>query len=325
MYSIVIIGAGQIGSRHLQACARLALDAEVHVYDISENALAIAKKRYQEVENTTGGIKVKYYSRLNELPKDIDIAIIATDARQRYSVTKELLAQKNIRNIIFEKVVFQSKSQFHDIKDLLDELKVNAWVNCSRRMYSLYKSIKGILPENNSIYMSVVGGEWGLGCNSIHFIDLFAYLTSCNEFIIDSSNIDKRILSSKRPGYFEFSGSLLVNGAHDNKLQLFSMNKSSSIIHISVMTESMSVVIDERNGLMKLNRKDNDWKNEFTEFTTPFQSQLTHIAINQILSERSCELTEYESSMIHHLPLLESLNDFICKLTGELIAVCPIS
>lgn len=325
MYSIAIVGAGQIGSRHLQACAMLELAATIHVCDISENSLAVAKKRFEEVGNIAGEIKVKYHSAIDELPKDIDIAIIATDAKQRYAITKELLTKINLRSIIFEKVVFQSKSQFQEIKSLLDEAKIKAWVNCPRRMYPLYKSIRNTLHGENRIYMSVAGGEWGLGCNSIHFLDLFSYLTSSTELFIDTTRLDNNILTSKRSGYKEFSGSLFVSGANGSRLQLFSMSNSDLIVQISIMSESMAFIIDEKNGLMKWNRKDNGWKNDLTEFTTPFQSQLTDIAINQILNEGSCELTDYESSMMLHFLLIDSLNDFIFRKTGESLTVCPIS
>ena len=48
-YHILLIGAGQIGSRHLQALALSDINIEISVVDSSTASLAVAKDRYKQV------------------------------------------------------------------------------------------------------------------------------------------------------------------------------------------------------------------------------------------------------------------------------------
>ena len=48
MHQIAIIGAGQLGSRHLQGLAKLQLPCQVHVVDPSPKSLEVARQRFAE-------------------------------------------------------------------------------------------------------------------------------------------------------------------------------------------------------------------------------------------------------------------------------------
>ena len=50
MINCAIIGAGQIGSRHLQALAQLNSPARIELVDSDPKALAMSEKRFLEVE-----------------------------------------------------------------------------------------------------------------------------------------------------------------------------------------------------------------------------------------------------------------------------------
>jgi saccharopine dehydrogenase-like NADP-dependent oxidoreductase len=61
MMNIVIIGAGHLGSRHLQALAHLEEQAFVQVIDPSEDSRTIAEKRFKEAcQATAGNVKLAY-------------------------------------------------------------------------------------------------------------------------------------------------------------------------------------------------------------------------------------------------------------------------
>lgn len=45
MKNIAIIGAGQLGSRHLQALAQVNADVILHIVDPSEQSLEVSKQR----------------------------------------------------------------------------------------------------------------------------------------------------------------------------------------------------------------------------------------------------------------------------------------
>ena len=50
MYKIAVIGAGQLGSRHLQGLKLSKLKSDIWVVDNNPNSLQIAQQRYEEGE-----------------------------------------------------------------------------------------------------------------------------------------------------------------------------------------------------------------------------------------------------------------------------------
>ena len=91
---------------------------------------------------------------------------------------KNCLKKNKVKYIIFEKVLFQKVEEYHSVDMLLNRYKTRGWVNCHRRIYPTYQNLKELLFGEELVDMEVVGNGWGLACNSVHFIDLYAYLTS---------------------------------------------------------------------------------------------------------------------------------------------------
>ena len=50
MYNIAIIGAGQLGSRHLQGLKLAQLPMRIEIVDSSEKSLETARERYDQIE-----------------------------------------------------------------------------------------------------------------------------------------------------------------------------------------------------------------------------------------------------------------------------------
>ena len=141
MYNIAIIGAGQLGSRHLQGLAKSSKQYQLYVVDPDEKALSIAKQRYEEVLIPTNKNNVSYHQNISDLPEKSEVAIIATTANVRRGIIESLLDKCSIKYLILEKVVFQRSEDFKPIQNLLLEKGVKTWVNCSRRSFSLYKNL----------------------------------------------------------------------------------------------------------------------------------------------------------------------------------------
>ncbi len=64
MYKIALIGAGQIGSRHLQALALTKIPISVEVVGRSSQSLVKAKERFEQIQGTGLVKNVKYFRRL---------------------------------------------------------------------------------------------------------------------------------------------------------------------------------------------------------------------------------------------------------------------
>ena len=56
-----------------------------------------------------------------------------------------------------------------------------------------------------------------------------------------------------------------------------------------------------------------------------YQSDLTNLAVEQLIDSGECSLATYEESIFLHKAVLESFLDHINRLTGEETRRCPIT
>ena len=90
MQNILLVGAGQLGSRYLQGLSTVKLDLFITVVDPSDLSLNKAKKRWLEVGGDLSQHTIRW---CKVLPLDlllIDLAIIATSARGRADLVKKI-------------------------------------------------------------------------------------------------------------------------------------------------------------------------------------------------------------------------------------------
>ena len=325
MYKIALIGAGQIGSRHLQALALAKVPISVEVVSRSSQSLAKTKERFEQIQGTGLAKRVKYFQSIKYLSNAIDIAIIATNSDVRRKVIEELIQYKKTRFLLLEKVVFQSIQDFQEIIELLKINQVKAWVNCPRRMIAFYQEMKNHLECGEKIICDVQGGNWGMGCNSIHFIDLFSFLSGETDFRITSADLDKEILASKREGFLEFTGTLHGISENGSKFSLISHKEFNTPFVINVSNNTSRYTILESDGKTIQAHKSKGWKDEEVQFKVPYQSQLTHLAVNKILETEQCDLTPLELSFKLHKPLLKSFTQHLECVMKHSYERCPIT
>lgn len=319
---ILIIGAGSLGSRHLQSLASIPYKINIDIIDRFEKSLDNAKTIINDnFHPQTLGL-VNYYSDIMQIQGDTDLAIIATTADVRFEIVSQLLNHTRLSNLILEKVLFQKMDHYDRVSNLLNKNNINAYVNCPRRMYSFYKTIKEEFDPNKPVHLTVTGGNWGLGCNSIHFFDLWNYFNLSQILELNLSGIDNSIQKSKRDGFIEFSGRLQGYAANGSRIYLSADPEIVGPALIVLEQGSIKYIISE--GLKKLIRMDGSSSFQEISIEVPFQSQLTGIAVSQIFSENSCELTEYEESSDLHKKLIYEFIKILQK-NNPLMDSCPIT
>lgn len=121
MKKISIIGAGQLGSRHLQALMLIDFDVELEIVEPFKASRETAQQRAAEMP-ANGHIKsLSFLTKIDELSDELDLVIIATGADIRCQLTKDLLSQKQVKNLVLEKVLFQTINEYDVISDLLQQ------------------------------------------------------------------------------------------------------------------------------------------------------------------------------------------------------------
>lgn len=325
MYKIVLIGAGQIGSRHLQALANISIPCIVQVVEPSSEATTIAKERYYQVDGSNAISKLDFLNSIDELENQIDVAIIATNADVRKSVISELIEKRQVKNLIIEKVVFQSLQDFQEMEAKFKIQGIEAWVNCPQREYSLYKELNSITKNSQSFQYQMQGGDWGMGCNTIHYMDNVAYLTGQSDLSLDTSMLDKELVTTKREGFIEITGTISGRVGSFGKFSFTSVKNSNAPLVISISTEEVCAVIFETSAKACIAYKESNWNWQHIDFPILYQSQLTNMFVEDILKNGSCDLGTFDFSFRLHKPLIQSLTSFISNALGKTLTHCPIT
>lgn len=306
---IALIGAGELGSRHLQGLAKCDFPVHLQVVDPNKNSLLLSKKRFGEIFVNQNIKEINYFESLMELSNDIDLTIISTTSSVRLEVLKSLLKNKNVSSLILEKFLFQSVNDVNEAQNLIQRQKIQAYVNCPKRSYESFKMIKECLINSQKISYRVEGINWGLACNSIHFLDIMTYLTGSTNYTLDTNGLDKNISSSKRQGYIEFTGSLTAQFKSVGVLQLVSTKGDVVSFENEIESEKFKITLNEITGLLKIFDKISRSEKSFN-FKTPFQSEMTQKIAKDILFQNPVELPTFAESAELHIIFLQSLLKF---------------
>jgi predicted dehydrogenase len=321
--TVAIIGAGQIGSRHLQGLARSARAFDLVVIDPIAGALDTARQRYAEI---AGGREraVRYATSLDALGEHVDLAIVATLASRRASDVRALLDRCRVRYAVLEKVLVQRPEDLEVIAEGLEKAGTRAWVNCSRRLNDFYAGLRGRLDGGGALRMSVQGGAWDPGCNAIHFIDLYAFLTGAPITAVDTSGLDPRWYPSKREGFREIGGTLVLQFG-GGRLELHARTGSAAPTLLTLQGDAGQAAVWEKAGRAQLALASARWQLEEREARVAYQSELTHLVAEHLLEHGRCGLPTYAESAALHRPLLTALRAWSRDTLGEPLDAVPIT
>lgn len=323
LFNVVIIGAGQLGSRYLQGIVSSKLNIKIFVVDPSQNSLDICKKRINE-KNTSFDYKNYYELHSTKgLPEIIDLVIIATQSDIRFKVLKDLTEQSCIINfMILEKVLFQNINEYDLSSEIIKNRQIKCWVNCTRRAFPIYQKIKSCLnDEIPNLRFKVSGGEWGLMSNSIHFLDTISYITENSNIKITqiSKLIDPINSISKRKNVYESSGK--IEGiCGDSNFEFISKKSSDDDLVFSLESNSMKIIINETQGLAKFTKSKHSYKETFV---IPYLSQFSTNIVENILLTSECGLPYLENSIALHKPFIQELSLYFKRNFDQ--DFCPLT
>lgn len=317
MKNVAIIGAGQLGSRHLQGLKLSKYEMNIWVMDSNPESLEIAEQRYNQVQDINKK-DVHYIQNIDLLPDYLDLVIVATGSKPRALITKKLLDKSKVQNLILEKFLFPRLSDYDEIGELLLLKNCNCWVNCPRRMFEHYYEIKKIMVPGQTT-MNFEGQDWGLCCNTIHFLDIFMYLTNSKLYSVDISGLKPSIIQSKRNGYIELLGTVKFETDKEDELQLSSLETFDKDACVRILNGQNKIIIQESgDGVWTLN-------GEKHPFRALYQSQLTGTLADELFDTGTCRLTPYSQSAEYHKPFLSALIAFVNKIQGWDNDSCPIT
>lgn len=314
IFTLVIIGLGNIGLRYLEGAIKSDVALKVFCYD-KKNTIKKLKlsNKYSDYKDV-----IFFEDDIKNLPKYINILIIATTSNIRFNLSMKLILLKKISNLVLEKVVFQRVSHFHDFYKIINKKKINTYISMPRRYYPVYKFIKKQNLEK--FHIKIDSNQLGLGCNLIHFIDLFIFLSACHDFKL-INNLDKKIINAKRKNFIEFLGEIEIkNNNYLLNIKDYQNLDSPKKLLIKIKFKNKIVVIDEIRKTVKINGVR---IKELEKF--PYMSELWQSLPSEILVNKRCELSFYNDDYKHHIKMINFYNNHISDILQKKVYISKIT
>ncbi len=313
MKNLVLIGVGNLGKYHLQSMSDLMDEYDIYAIETNKDARLLLESKFPNVI---------FKEDMDGVPDNVLAAVIATSSDVRRKVFEDLTYERNISNILFEKILFQVREDYEYVGEVLRKKNINAFVNCIRREYEGYKRLKERI--TNILSIDISGGEWGIASSGIHMLDLVEYLTDDEIDYLEEGTLCPPIIDSKRKGFKEFFGSIEGKTKQGTDFCIRSIYGSNNSVVINIICDDERIIINEGANEIYFSSEESGWKMSSEVFKTQFQSQMTANILRKIINDGTCKLPSFNESARLHLLYIDLVNKFF-KKNGMEEEKCPIT
>ena len=324
-FKILLVGCGQLGSRHLQAVACLKEVREIHVVDPNPQSILLGKERLRTMSGVNRKITFEWHAELNKVAAGGDLCIVATQAKGRSELIQKIAERFIYKNFLIEKIVCPSIKEYQSLLLFQKQKKISIWVNCQTRTFDVHQYIKSCVNPSEPITFSAVGGNYGLACNGIHYADLFAFYTDADRIECSGSRIDPVLYPSKRgKDIWDLSGTLLGNSKNrsDFILSFSALDNDPDVVTIA--TPHRRFMIDHLRKFAYECRAGSKWKKLIMQGDY-FVSQTSQILARDILVKGKCALPTLKECFPAHEFILKTLQPHFNRLLGVNRDYCPVT
>ena len=323
----LLVGCGELGSRHLQALASMPMIREIEVVEPRPEGHSLGQKRLGEIPDRLESTEIRWLNSLEEASNGGDICILATQADVRGPLLHEIAGSKDYSSFLLEKVVTPSVPEYEELLTFSKDLDLSVWVNCKSRAQYSHKRAKKRLDPNEPIYLNVFGGNHGLVTNGVHIADLFCFYDGSDRVHFDESAIDPVLHPSKRGNdLFDLSGCLKGHSDNGSRLKMTMSADHLGPVFFSIASNGYRAAINDETKCLYESSAADGW--EWTRI--PYDenilvSHLTREFVTDIIMTGHCELpTLAECYPAHEFVLGELLGHFnrLLRTDGDR---CPVT
>lgn len=324
MSKILIVGCGDLGSRHLQAIGSLSGIKDVYIVDPKEESLDLGIKRLWQVVDPNPRTNFHWSYSITDVAKKGDLCIVATQAKGRCSLIKEIVNKYGYKKFLIEKIVSQSVAEYEDLMSFADEKKVSIWVNCKTRAYGIHQYIHRYLDKNDAIVFNSVGGNHGLACNGVHTADIFAFHDGAKEIIKTHECIIPKLFPTKR-GEFDLCGTLRGKSEKGSIFSLTFTKGNNAAELITIFSLKCRFIIDHFQGFF-YEANEPDWKWKYVVMDEDRRvSHMSKVFVREIIDNSTCILPTLQECYVAHKFILDSLLPHFNKLLDKDDDICPVT
>lgn len=325
---ILLVGCGELGSRHLQAVATLPEVDVIEVVDPRPEALATGRRRL-EGAGPKRPDTVRWLTSLDLATPGGDLCIVATMAGGRSQLLTEIATRLGFRRFLLEKIVAQSVAEYERMIALAESLGLAVWVNCKTRAYPFHLRVKQRLSLNPDapILLTVVGGNHGLVTNGVHAADLFAFFDDADLIEGAGSSVDPVLHPSKRgTELFELSGTLQGRTAKGSRFVVSLARNHQSPDLLALVTSEYRCIVDHLLRQAMESDAESGWQWRPAVFENDILvSQMTGAFVSEILDAGTCRLPTLSACLVAHRFVLTELLPHFNALMKRDTDRCPVT
>lgn len=325
MLHIAILGCGQNGSRHLQALANLEESATIYLMDPSADAINQGKERFQQKLDFVSSPPKFMIREIDgqRLPKHLDLAVVACSSDAREPLLKKLMLETSVPYVISEKFLFQKERDYSDILELKAAKHTSIWVNEWMTGAYAFQRLARLFERDPRVSMEVSGVNWGLCCNSVHFINYFDKLNKYPDMKLKEKCLDRGMIRSKRNGFFELTGAVTFVAENGAELKMVSnQGDPDPNIEIAIAGAESRISLLMGQDFAKVRFEGNGYSESFK---LAYQSDTTHRYVQDIMLTGMCQLPAFERASYHHLLVLPHFLRHMQATGGWDNDNCPIT
>lgn len=294
---ILVVGAGQIGSRHMQALANTEAVAAVTAVDPGAASRDTALARWRDVPGHAGK-SLTLAASLADVGRTekFDVAIIATSAPGRLEILKDIVAL-GVRRVLSEKLLFQSVAQLDAAVALCAARGVSLYPNYVYRFVSPWAAVARRL-KGQPFALNVAAGDIGLATNVPHWLDMFQFLAGGAAMTQVGVTLSKPPYASKRGGsLLEIAGGVSASAANGAMFTMSFDGPARSPL-ITVSAGGKHLTVDEETTAISGDLLDGE-----LVLQVPMVSRTTALAVPQIMAGKTVLPTLVETAEANRLLL----------------------
>ena len=303
--NVLVVGCGNLGRWHIKGLETSKQDVTLFVADHSQAAMqslaTFVEKHMERPSNVHVVGVVLSDTDLSGLPQ-LNLVIVATTAKDRLLLMQSLQRSISADFWLIEKVVEQTSENMRRLVALMQGQ--SCFVNHPRRMMPLHQKLMYDLAGKQKVQLVCRGPEnIGIASNTSHFIDLLIWWAGASPTYINTDKLAQSWYQTKRPGYWDVSGTLEI--AFDNAYALKFISHSDFdqfSLEVHIGDELYCEVLESENII-----KYCDTTCKTASMLS--QSKMTGLLLDKLIAEGRCELPELWQSVQHNILLIEALRE----------------
>ena len=146
-----------------------------------------------------------------------------------------------------------------------------------------------------------------MASNVLHFLDLLNFFSKNNKIYLKESNLQNKIIKSKRKNFIEFKGNLLFGDENKNSIFLADQPLISKDEYISIEQKNLKYFVFEKKSTLVSIKNNGKLKLSNKRIRIPYQSDLTKSVVFNIIKNRKVKLPSiYDSYQPNEIILFQN-------------------